>query len=182
MIADPLIHQQNRLLSFFNIDLTLYFMVFYTLGYIAFDRIRSLLEMDTLQKKAGFAAAACVSGLYTIVVFFGKSPLHDLCSFSRITSLCADLIHPLILSIFILILAKLIEDLGFLRTIGQETLYMCGSEFLIDTSLMTSLLFFSVIPNYANSFAPYLYAMALLTIGHYIFAPLEKAILNKLGC
>jgi len=182
VIGDYYVDRGHWLLSFFNIDNALYFMVFYVIGYCSFGLIRSVMELDTTRKKAIFFGLGGVLAGYTILVFFGKNPLYDLCSASRITRLLADLVHPLILAAFILVLAKLIEDLSFLQALGRESLFLCGSEFLTNMTLMTVIQYFSIMPNFANALSLYIYVMIVMTVAHRVFVPLEKAILNKLGC
>lgn len=169
-------------MSYFNIDNALIFLPFYLIGYFSFKLIRSFMEVDTRSKKVVFASIAFISGAYTFLTFWGKAPLLDLCAFSPIALFFAKLIHPLILCSFSLVLAKLIEDIVFLQTLGRETLYLCGSEFLIQTLLTTTIMYFGVTPDHANTFSPYIYVMVMLSVGHYVFVPFEKAILRKLGC
>lgn len=182
LIGDVLGSRGYTWITYYNIDSALVFLPFYMMGYFSFNPIRSLMKSNTLLKKAILAGTAIISGTYTLVTFWGKQPLIDLCSLSPIALFLAELIHPLILCSFILILAKLIEDMVFLQVLGQETLYLCGSEYLIHTLINTTILYFGITPNHANSFSPYIYVMAMLIVGHYVFVPFEKAILKKLGC
>ena len=140
------------------------------------------MDWNTFRKKIVFFCIAAMSALYTILIFFGKKPLHDLFNFNHYVLLLIEIIHPLILCAFALAIAKLIEDIDLFQKLGQETLYLCGTEFFTNSFLTAIILYFGVMPNYINTFAPYIYAMALLMTGHHIFVPFVKSILKKLGC
>lgn len=182
LIGDVLASRGYEWMTYYNIDSALTFLPFYMIGYYSFNRIHALMTADTIHKKAILAGTASISGAYAFLTFWGKQPLIDLFSFSPVTLFLGELIHPLILCSFALVLAKLLEDMVFLQVLGQETLYLCGSEYLIHTLINTSIMYFGVTPNHANTFSPYIYVMVMLIVGHYVFVPFEKSILKKIGC
>lgn len=163
----------------YNLDSALYYIVFYGIGYVAFPWWCKALEPKTARGVALLRLSGLVTGGYTALLFFGKNlllylPL-PLSSVSVVELLC-----PLIVTYFYSILAKQLENVAVLNRIGQNTLHLCGSEYIAHTLVMAALGALGLYPNVEIPMNVCLYTAAVLVLAAYILVPLEKKVLDKL--
>ncbi len=163
----------------YNIDSALYYSVFFAIGYYAFPWLQRLLSWDRPFKKVICGISFVVLALYTVYLFFGKDALTFLWNIPGL-SLSRGLLRPLVVIGFVLLLAKLIEDIPCFLRLGQDTLYLCGSEYMIKFFFTSCLQLIGLDLHLVHPVAGYLYTFLLLALCQYTLVPLEKAMLRKL--
>lgn len=116
----------------YNIDSMMYYMIYYTLGYVSFEGINYLLAFNKWWKKAIVSATAVVSFIYTGFLFFGIDKIGFLKKISIVT-IFYPILQFIIILWFWIIVAFMLRNSSYCKKIGRETLYLCGGEYIIKT-------------------------------------------------
>ena len=163
----------------YNLDSACYYIMFYALGYVLYPYIQKLFRLDSFIKKILFCVLGFISSLYAASIFFGIDYIRNL-EVNYFISIFTALIKISILIWFNLFLAKLFEKVEIFNTIGKETLYLCGSEYIIISLVANFFCLFGLIINPYTPLSSYVYACILLFVGIKIVIPFEKSVLKKL--
>lgn len=163
----------------YNFDSAFRYIIFYAIGFAGFPSIMKLFELNTEIKKVILALSGIVALIYSIILFEGVNLLSFtdsipfLCHFS--TVLCA-----LVVIWLYFVIAKLFEKVLIFRIIGNNTLYLCGSEWIVKTIVVTLLSTFGLTLNVLHPLSAYLYTGILLWVANKFLVPVEKKIIHKL--
>ncbi len=176
MVIDPTPLAAPRMI--YNVDSALYYIFFYALGYCCFDKIHCLFALDRTYKKIVFASSGLVCFVYSALRFFGKNLLSYI-NINVITNLFCTLLGPMLTIFLIFILSKLLEEVKIFEEIGENTLFLCGSEFVVRLLIPNFLQIFGLSLAISNPLAAYLYAFALLVVCNKTLVPLEKMLFKK---
>lgn len=166
---------------FFNVDSAIYYFIYYYLGYISFEKINKLLTHKSNINTIIIIVSGSLSFIYSALLFFGKNiyvPLYSIpyikiiaTTFSALTSIW-----------FFVILAYCLQNVKIFNTIGQNTLYLCGSEYIIKQVIQTLIGLIGLKLSFPNPLSTYIYTFILLLIVVKFLAPVEKqciALINK---
>lgn len=164
----------------YNIDSACYYIFFYALGYCCFDFIHDLLENVFPQKKVLGGVVGSVCLLYTALIFFGKNPLNYI-NVNFFMSFICTLLCPIIIIMLILIISKLLENIELFTILGKNTLFLCGSEYVIKLVVAIGLETVGLGISFPNPIAAYMYTFMVLLICNYVLIPIEKFFLQKLS-
>lgn len=169
----------------FNLDSARCYILFYALGYLLFPYADRALRPQSRQGKISLGITVGLSLVYAVLVFVDRDPLATPYANLYIwASKYALLVHPVLRAMIIIWLyfaaAKLLENCTFLRTVGSNTLYLCGGEYLVKSglSLFLAPLGISLYPNALWSSVVYSGAMLLLALGTVV--PGEKWLLGRM--
>lgn len=163
----------------YNIDSALYYILFYMIGFYCFPFLQKFLLLDSLYKRMAASILFSLCTFYALATLFGYNLLSFL-STTIFTGSLASVLSALILIGFILGLSKLLEDVPLFVAIGQNTLYLCGSEYIIKNLVPLTLQLVGLNLCLQNPLSSYVYTMVLLIICHHSLVPVEKAILKKI--
>lgn len=163
----------------YNIDNMLFYMIFYAIGYIAFPYMHKALNPRTSVGKCLLGLSSLVSGFYTALLFLERNLLSYLPE-SNLTDSIQILICPLIVTWFYCTIAKQFENVPVLNTIGQNTLHLCGNEYIIKTMFPAFLSVFGLTSYVGNPLYLYVYNAVLLIVAVYFLIPYEKKVLEKI--
>lgn len=163
----------------FNLDSVCYYILFYGMGYCCFGWLRRLLAWDRLWKKICCAGVGSVLLLYAAALFFGKDPLTFLDRIPALAALCA-LVRALLMIALVLIVAKALENLPLLGELGRNSLYLCGSEYIIKLLAVILLYTLGLGLSMPDPLSAYLYSFILLVVCNKTLVPIEKALFKKL--
>lgn len=163
----------------YNVDSMLFYMLFYAIGYVAFPLMCKALAPETASGKCWLGISFVISGLYTAFLFFGKNLLHYFPQ-NMVTDRLQIILCPLIVGWFYCVIAKQLENVPILCKIGQETLHLCGNEYVVKTLFPATLSAFGLTTHLGNPLTVYVYNAALLISAVYLLIPYEKKILNKI--
>jgi len=162
----------------YNIDSACYYIIYFALGYWLFDYIKLLLQLDTAAKKITVAVAGAGCFVYSALLFFGV----DLLLYVRVNKVMAllyPILCPMITIVLVLIVSRLLEDVSWFVELGQNTLYLCGSEYIIRMIVRSFLLLIGLNFTVPTPMTAYVGTMLLLYLCNRFLVPVEKAILKK---
>lgn len=163
----------------YNVDSACYYLMFYALGYVLYPYIRTLFLLDSLVKRILFCSSGIISAVYAILLFFGLDYIRSL-EINYFVSIFTALTKILLLIWFNLFLAKLFEKVELFHTIGKETLYLCGTEYVIISLVANFFCLFGFVINPYTPLSSYVYTCLLLFVGIKIVIPLEKSLAKKM--
>jgi len=163
----------------YNIDSACYYMIFYGLGYCSFDKIHTLFAFDTVCKRVWGGILGGVSCAFSAALFFGKNVLYVFGS-NAIVYLINCILTPCIVIFFVLSVSKLMQDVTLFEEMGKNTLYLCGSEYVMRRLIPICLQTVGLNIALPSPLSAYLYTFALLLLCNKLFVPAEKAVFAKL--
>lgn len=163
----------------YNVDSMLFYILFYAIGYVAFPFMCKALVPKTAAGKCLLGFSCVVSGLYTALLFLGKNLLHYFPQ-NMITDRLQMILCPMIVGWFYCVIAKQLENVPILCKIGQETLHLCGNEYVVKTLFPVILSVFGLTTHLGNPLTVYAYNAVLLIASVYLLIPYEKKILSKI--
>ena len=164
---------------FFNIDSAFYYIIYYALGYYSLNIIHSILSWDCKFKINFSIILGLLSSIYTFMLFFDKNIFNFLNSIKYLCFL-PDLLCPIVVIILIILISKLLENNDFFSNIGENTLYLCGSEYFIKLLIPICLEIFGLSLYLSNPIATYIYTFILLIVCNRYLVPLEKQLFKRL--
>ena len=157
-----------------GLDVSLYYIIFFTLGDILFPKINNALENINSPKDKIFLICCGISTtLYALLFFFEIFKIPYLAYFLPI-------INALILIFWIILISKFLENFKFLQRLGSDSLFLCGNE--TSTKYMVShiLSLLGLSLNLQNAFQSYIYCFLLIILIEYVIIPVQKKIYNRL--
>lgn len=161
-----------------NVDSALYYIIFYGIGYIAYSRIHKLFQFETKKDIIVFIFTGILSGIYTALLFFERDMLLVLNRFD-ILSIWMPIVRALVVIWFCFAAAYCCKNVTLFSEIGKNTLYLCGSEWIIKNSV-PCLLSIVGLSGGASDFqfvyplSAYMYTFILLVIANKYIVPVEK--------
>lgn len=163
----------------FNIDEALYYIVYYAIGYCSFGAINKLLQFEDSKSKIIFYISGLISLAYTFLLFFQRDALSFM-STVPFLNIFKQIITPLIVIWFFICLSFVCRNVKLFNSIGQNTLYLCGSEYIIKELLFQLVALLSLRITLETPLAAYIYAFISLCTAYKILVPLEKRLLHKI--
>lgn len=164
----------------YNIDSACYYLIFYALGNYCFDLINKLFIWDRPCKKVIATCAGMISLLYSALLFWGKNLLNYLNVIPNM-NLVSSLLCPLIIIYLIFVVSKLLENVPLFLELGKNTLFLCGSEYIIKLVIPIVLQTIGLNITLSNPISTYFYTFILLIICSKTLVPLEKLLFRKMN-
>lgn len=96
-----------------------------------------------------------------------------------LAALCA-LLRALSMIALVLIVSKSLENLPFLGELGRNSLYLCGSEYIIKLLAVILLYTLGLELSMPDPLSAYLYSFIMLVVCNKTLVPIEKALFKKL--
>lgn len=160
----------------YNIDSAFYFLPFYVLGYILFPYIQLLWE-NLRKYRPAVIFFSLISLLYSALLFFQKDPL-ILLDTVPVLSIYTPILRALLVIWLYVLLSYYLQEQKFLRSIGQNTLYLCGSEYLATTGVKTFAELLGLSITIASPLSAYIYTAFLIYIANRFMVPVEKNLMG----
>lgn len=157
----------------FNVDSALYYIFYYAVGYISFPFVCKALEPKTLCGKILLCVSGAVAFAYSGLVFFGKNLLRFMAPLPYVGAFCSVL-TALIIIWFYFVVARMCQNIGIFRSIGRNTLYLCGSEFLVGSIFQQGIAMLGLGLSLKTPLAAVCYATVLLVLANQFIVPVEK--------
>ena len=148
---------------YYNVDSALYYMIYYAIGYVVFPYILEVFDLDTKKKKAIF-------GMDWFAFLRGASWSNEIVS----------ILSPCIMIYAFFVIARWIEDIPVLADVGKNTLYLCGSEYMIRVIFVETMAIFGLSATIPGPVGGYVYTAFLLFVANKYLVPVEKYIINKI--
>ncbi len=162
----------------YNVDSALYYMIFYAIGYLTYPYLIRLFQLDTKTKKILFLVIYMLTFAYSAGVLFGM----DLLSWPYIQNdnviLFLVAVKAILISMAVLMSARLLVKVPQLAHMGRKTLFLCGNEYIMKF----------LVPGVAGKFGfeirlfhplvALLYTVFLIVLCVYIVIPAEEWMLK----
>ena len=160
----------------FNIDSAFQYILAYAFGYLCFPVVQKWFSWDRDIKRASCLMAAAITSLCAVMVFFGKDFL-----MARLEGTRLEYIYVIartgILILWVLVISRCVEQSPLMEKLGRDTLYLCGSEYIVKETFQTSLPMIGLQFDLPNPWTAYLCAFAMLMLCWYTLVPVEKKLL-----
>lgn len=161
----------------YNLDSAGYFFCYYILGYLLCPSLRKLLvSLRTYRPQVILFTIFCIA--YAAAMFFRNETLLGI-FYIPVLRILAFLIEPLPLIWLYILAAWLLRDIRLLNEMGQDTLYLCCSEYFVSTGVSSVLGLLGLSIDITVPLAAYLYSALLVYLADRFFVPAEKRILCK---
>lgn len=164
---------------YYNVDSALYYLIYYTIGYLVFPYVLRLFELNSTRKRMIFSVTAIGSFLYTMAIFF-EIDLSTRIPFPEWSGSYVAVATTCLMIYFYLVVAKLLEDVSVLAELGKNTLYLCGSEYIIKEMVLALAGTLGLTIGINNPLGCYIYTAILLVAADKCLVPAEKYIVNKI--
>lgn len=161
----------------YNFDSALYYIIFYAIGYVIFPFINKALNAKTIVGKFLLATSFGLSATYAGYLFKGKDLLTFLSNI-QFLSIYSPIIKVLVTVWMYCVIAKIFQNVSLFSQIGQDTLYLCGNEYIIKQILSGVLAFCGLPLKFTHPFIVYIYCCFLLLFGIKFIAPIQKKLLS----
>lgn len=160
----------------YNIDSALYYQLFYVIGYVSVDAVNRLLYPRKTAGNVGMLLGGLVLGAYALLFFLGWDVLKGCYGIMVLGSL-AEVVSALLLIGFTILAARAMERVEPLQNVGRNTLYLCGSEYILHTLAACAAGLLGLEITISNPTAAILYSAFLLWIGNRWLVPVERRVL-----
>ncbi len=164
----------------YNIDSAMYFILFFSLGYIVYPYILDLFILDKSWKKIVVIITFILSIGYSFFLFFGRNILSSILGDIPVISYFVPVFTSLIPIWMILVISKCCENIKVLNDIGRETLYLCCNEDIIKMSFVCLFETISLKLSLNSPLHVYIYSFMLIYIVTKFIAPYEKYLKNNI--
>lgn len=168
---------------FYNVDSAFYYMIYYAIGFTVFPEVIKIFKMDTMGKKAGLLISGLLAFLYSCLLFEGIDLYIEVGGVKNIPIVryVLPIFKAMTVIWFFLSISYLCKDIDFFNKIGRNTLYLCGSEYIVKSLMQNLLAIVGFGITIGSPLSAYLYVGILLYIANRYLVPAEKKILSKLG-
>lgn len=162
----------------YNIDSALYYMIFFAAGYLAYPYLIRLFQLDSKTKKILFLVIYIVTLAYSAGVLFGV----DLLSWPYINNdnviLLMVAVKAILISMAVLMSARLLVRVPQLAHMGRKTLFLCGNEYIMKFLVpgVAGKLGFEI--RLFHPLIALLYTVFLIVLCVYIVIPVEEWMLK----
>ena len=125
-----------------------------------------------------------LSFVYTALLYWRIDLLNKILQIEYL-GIIAYITRTLIIIWFILLVAKFTEDIIVLNNLGKDSLYLCGTEYVIKTCTIKFLEILGIIVlsdggYFTNPLGACIYVIICLYLTEKIFIPIEKEMLQKI--
>lgn len=162
---------------FMNIDSAMYYIIYYCIGDIVFDKISKIQFRDlNLKNKLLFIIISMIISIITIIIYFkGAGTLYSIISdkFSILTQFVLfysiyNVIIAFIIISFNILIAFILKDIQLLKTLGANTLLLCCTENMVKLYFNLIVGIFGININLYNPLACVFYTFMMLIIANWI--------------
>ena len=164
---------------FYNVDSALYFFFYYVLGYLLFPFMEKLFRnIPEYRLPVTLFSALCL--VYATLLYFKYGYLMRLFQIPVFGGFLFN-IQPLLIIWLYAVVSRWLQDVRIFNEVGKETLYLCGSEYLIKTGIQVVLLSLGFTMDITSPMAAYLYSALMIWIGMKWLIPLERELFRRAG-
>lgn len=162
-----------------NIDSAMEYIIYYALGYVFSPIIMKIIDSGRKKDniiKGGMTLAAL---LYSAAAFLG----HDLLGFlleNKIGMVFHDMFANILVILAWLAISYILQDIKVLQEIGKNTLFLCGSEWMIKEGADAFFSLFGIEVLFVTPLSLYIFSFVLMVFGVKYVVPIEKKILKRL--
>ncbi len=167
-------------IHFYNFDWAIYYLICFAIGFYVYPHINNFFKLDTASKKVTFIVCLVVTFAFAALMFFDKINIVKYFKNQKTLVELYNLVVALILILFVLLLSKLLSGVKIFSAVGQETLYLCGNEYIIKKLIPCFLSIFGIEIQFSNPLVTIIYTAVLLFICYKLLIPFEKLCISSL--
>ncbi len=179
ILTKPFYYHEPSLL--FNID-SIYYVFYFALGYYLYSAINILF--DNAKYRLLKILLFIGTGAYAIIEFFNCNPLDKVIIATKWINNIYSTVHAssraLLLIAFAILLSKLFCNVRVFQKIGSDTLYLCGTEYLLKQFIFGIAGLFGFDRTAGAPFTTYLYVIVMIIIGTWLVSPLLRRLVKFL--
>lgn len=164
---------------YYNIDSMLYYLIFYSIGYISFPLIYKLFNSPKKICKYIIIFSGILSTIYTVFLYEGKNIL-NICQNPVYINTINPVLTAFIIIWFFLVLAYYSQNIYLFNEIGKNTLYLCGSEFIIKLVVYCIISMFGLNIVLSSPLMTFIYTFTLLYLTNKYLVPYEKRLIDSI--
>lgn len=157
----------------YNLDSALAYLIFYCLGYLLFGTIDRLLNARDTGSRLFVCISTVGACIYAVSFFFGRYLFEPFNVFPFI-----ELFSPVLKAVPLIwlniVAAYIFRESKWLAQIGKNTLYLCGSEYIVKSIVQQAFLLLGFQIEPATPLGAYVYTFFLLGLANTYFVPAEK--------
>lgn len=157
---------------FYNADSALYYFFYYVLGYLLFPVMQKIFA-DIRKHKIPVTLLSIFCLIYAILLFFQNEYLMPIFQIPVWGSFLFN-VQPLLIIWLYAVVSRWMQNIEIFNKIGRETLYLCGSEYIIKTGINVLVLSLGFTIEIISPMAAYIYSAVMIWLGLCFFVPIEK--------
>ncbi|MBQ9945242.1 MAG: acyltransferase family protein [Clostridia bacterium] len=165
--------------EYYNIKSALHYQIYYVLGYFLFSFADKILTSEKPAFRVTKLILFAYSFAFTALLFFGKNIFAPLANM-EVLCYIKTILTPLSAIWFFLNLSYILKDASLLSKLGKETLYFCGSEYIIKRTVGAFIEVFVAL-RITNGATALIYSFLLLLLTYHLLVPAETKILNLIN-
>jgi hypothetical protein len=162
----------------YNVDSALYYIIFFALGYLAYPYLLKLFQLDTKKKRTVFITVYIIALLYSAGVFLGFDILAAPYIVNKNILIFTAVVRAAVISLSVMMTAKLMSGLPYIARMGTKTLYLCGNEWIIKALIPSVAMMFGLTINLINPLCTLLYTIGLIVANAFILIPVEERLIK----
>ena len=144
-----------------------------------FPYMEKVLQSDKRWKQLFVCGVGMGTFIYSSFLFFGKDIINIQSSNKWIVAI-VPVYRAYLIILLIIVMAYAFRKAKCVASIGRNTLYLCGNEYIIKTFLTSFFSMLGLTISICNPLAAYMYAAILVLGANYILIPVEKPVLNTI--
>ena len=165
---------------YYNLDSACYYMHFYIAGFLLYPYLQKWLEKTgSIAKSAKTVIAVGLLGYAGLMYFkinvLSYIPIHNMIAVSGLR-----LLKTYLMIGAVIMLAYYLQEIEVLAKVGQDTLYLCGSEYIIKILVPSICGIVGLTMNLDGPLYVCIYTIMLLWFGEKVVIPWEKTIITKM--
>jgi len=167
---------------YYNVDSSLYYTVYFCLGYVFFHKINNILSSNGKPEKLAIYSTGGIAFIYTTFYFFDKDYLRSI-SFVPFLSVIIPIFRALIIIWFFIIVSYVCRNINNISIIGKNSLYLCGNEFIVKIIVPSIVSMFGLQITLTTPVVAFIYTALLLYFVNTFMVPVEYktiSVINKI--
>lgn len=164
---------------FFNLDSALYYLIYYTVGYMVGSLLINQHFMCAFKMKPVFGIVGiAILFFYIFTVYEEMDLLGEVLLSIPVLGLFYPIIRALLIIMGNVVVAKALEQSKIIAYIGSQTLWLCGNESVAKYVMEATVGILGLSIDIKSALAAIVYANILSLFIIYLLMPLEKKVFN----
>lgn len=172
----------------YNVDAALWYIGFYSLGYMLFPMIKKLFSSKKISSKIIFTSTFIIGIVIAALVYFKVIPIEYMKTeeaayselWKEVLRYTILIVVPLILVLWHLCISRLLSGFAILAKIGRETLYLCLNEYILRNIIVFIICLTGLGVYTNNAVMIIIHCIILILCGYYIVIPFEKNVIKRI--
>lgn len=164
-----------------NVDSMLFYIPFFTLGYILYPTIQKIFTSKKLVLSIIRDIVGWSSIVYLVCLFMGRNIGGSIWALNNLTMSLSQIVRPLICIFAILFISKLLENSKKLSAAGRHTLIFCGGEGIARSLIISMCSLMNISIQFNTPLQSYIFALVEMAMVYFLLKPIFAYIFNKIN-